>query len=410
MGGRPTGSHLANTALAVLANMTSLITGTNSTSPSTLVANFTAPVSSLGAGAWAPVATESRRQCVIGAGHTIKNFWVKIAVAPGTAKQYTFGINVNGTDQLTIVISGNSATSGTATGSVAIVAGDLVCLSATPSGTPGGIGQVSWGWDQVANSPYSYNFMSAHTVTTGATLYGVPTAQSTANATEANGTGIVPCAGTLQNLYIRSADAPTVGTIVVTLRIQGTTDTTLTATIPQGGTAVVSDTTHTVAVSAGDKITWKIVTGTVATTVVFIGCEFAPTASGDFFLCANDTSAGPSTSATNYEALGAGSASWNATVGNRQQGWPLAATVKAIYGSLVSAPGAAASGKKFVFAVNIGGSDSAATLTISETATTGNSGAVSVALAQGNLIAISSVPTSTPTASNAAFGIKLSIP
>ncbi len=72
----------------------------------------------------------------------------------------------------------------------------------------------------------------------------------------------VPAAGVLRNLYVKSENSPTNNT-TATVRINGS-DSALTCTIT-GGTNTGSDTSHTVSVSAGDYITFKLVGGGGAT-------------------------------------------------------------------------------------------------------------------------------------------------
>lgn len=71
--------------------------------------------------------------------------------------------------------------------------------------------------------------------------------------------------GTLKNLYVGFYANDLDASLVFTLRINGS-DTTITATRTSGSTATISDTTHTVSVSAGDVITIKgVVAGSSGT-------------------------------------------------------------------------------------------------------------------------------------------------
>lgn len=77
---------------------------------------------------------------------------------------------------------------------------------------------------------------------------------------------IMPVAGTMKNLYLYQYETlnGTAGqTIVYTVRKNGA-DTALTKTATVGDTsAVISDTTHSFSFSAGDKITLKVVAGSI---------------------------------------------------------------------------------------------------------------------------------------------------
>lgn len=75
--------------------------------------------------------------------------------------------------------------------------------------------------------------------------------------------------GTLKNLYIRiGGTQPASGSLVCTLRVNNA-DTALVVTVPAGSAAGnYSDTTHTVALSAGDRVGWKIVNNATGTSAV----------------------------------------------------------------------------------------------------------------------------------------------
>lgn len=116
----------------------------------------------------------------------------------------------------------------------------------------------------------------AATVSTS-TYYSCPGNFGSGATTEVGYTKIfrVPCAGTLKNLYVKTENAPTNNT-VFTVRVNSV-DSALTCTVA-GATQTASDTTHTVAVSAGDYITFKLVGGTGATAAGYsmFSCQFVP--------------------------------------------------------------------------------------------------------------------------------------
>lgn len=97
------------------------------------------------------------------------------------------------------------------------------------------------------------------------------------SATEANVIISCPLAGTLKNMYVRSSAAPGGGeTYTVTLR-KASVDQTLTCTISGAGSSSSNDTTHTVAVSAGDALAVKVVySGGAATALLTVAFEFDP--------------------------------------------------------------------------------------------------------------------------------------
>lgn len=109
--------------------------------------------------------------------------------------------------------------------------------------------------------------LGAHALSTGI-------AASTTNWMCPNVTGLqasetallITVGGALKNLYIRiGSTQPASGTLVCTLRINNA-DTALVITIPAGSLAGnYSDTTHTVALIAGDRVGFKIVNNATAT-------------------------------------------------------------------------------------------------------------------------------------------------
>lgn len=101
-------------------------------------------------------------------------------------------------------------------------------------------------------------FLGGGTVPASTTHYTCPW-KDTTNTTQNN----YPWqeAGTLQNLTLRAAGTqPASGSLVLTLMVNGV-DTALTVTVPAGtvGAATYTDSTHTVNISAGDLLMWKLV-------------------------------------------------------------------------------------------------------------------------------------------------------
>jgi hypothetical protein len=80
------------------------------------------------------------------------------------------------------------------------------------------------------------------------------------NATETSVGNIIPLTGTLLNLYINvTANSLNSGTVVFTIMKNGSA-TSVTKTVNAGVTGIVSDTTNTASITAGDRITLRIVT------------------------------------------------------------------------------------------------------------------------------------------------------
>jgi len=91
------------------------------------------------------------------------------------------------------------------------------------------------------------------------------------NVTELNRVMIMPCDGTLKNLYLRFTTAQSAtGSWVFTLRKNGvSTAMTVTITSADGANVTKSDTTNTVAVTAGDRICLQAVNNATVTSGIF---------------------------------------------------------------------------------------------------------------------------------------------
>src|SRR5207344_758289 len=77
---------------------------------------------------------ESRTPAPMAAAGTFTGLAATVAAAPGTGKSWTITLRLNGADTALAVTIANAATTGTSSGSVAVVAGDLVSYSVAASG------------------------------------------------------------------------------------------------------------------------------------------------------------------------------------------------------------------------------------------------------------------------------------
>lgn len=92
-------------------------------------------------------ATESNVYAPVPTGGTLKNLYIITSAAPGAAKTYKFDLMVNGSPTgPTVSITGAGTTTGNDTSNTAaVVAGDLVSIRCTPTGTPAAA-FVKWGF------------------------------------------------------------------------------------------------------------------------------------------------------------------------------------------------------------------------------------------------------------------------
>lgn len=246
-----------------------------------------------------------------------------------------------------------------------------------------------------------YHSRYGTTPTTAATRYlgFMGNASHSAQGTEYQST--VGGSYTISNLYVR-LNATIGGTTVhvFTLRKNGV-DTALTITTTAAGTTF-QDTTHSVSVTAGDTLSWGIVTsGTGGSAVLMhVGFDIAGTSASDGAPITSGTSA-LSASATNY--LGLQGSTADATINNQQMVIPTAGTIDKAYFWLAGSPGA---GKDYTATLVKNSVDTSLVITISGTNSTGSDTTDSISVVAGDLVYWKIVPTGTPTARVGTIGVR----
>jgi len=124
--------------------------GGDNTAPSTTVAQFNF-INPCFQSSWS--STESQRRNPLSDDMILTGWSIQLDAAPGAGKSYTFAIRDDGVDVATITIS-DTATTGSWSGNVSIAAGSLVCVSATPSGTPTASTNQYWQINYSTNGNY----------------------------------------------------------------------------------------------------------------------------------------------------------------------------------------------------------------------------------------------------------------
>ena len=75
---------------------------------------------------------------------TMTNLFIRLAVAPGGPKSYTFTVRKNGTDtSLTTTISGAATTGSNVVNSVSYNSGDTISVKSSPASSPS-VGSMKW--------------------------------------------------------------------------------------------------------------------------------------------------------------------------------------------------------------------------------------------------------------------------
>lgn len=211
---------------------------------------------------------------------TLSNMRVNLTNAPGAGVSGTFTIQKNGVDTTLAVTVSDPATSSTnTTDTVSYVAGDTIAIkmvgtASLPTPQPGIFVDDS-GVGQALISGSSNVSPSATSVSTSPLQHGI----ATSAAVDVN--GIIPTGGTLSNLNLRAATAPGVGKSWTATLVLNGVDSALTIAVVDNAT-VNADTTHSVAVVAGDLVQWKLTpAGTPTSGRVLITCQFVPTIDGE---------------------------------------------------------------------------------------------------------------------------------
>ena len=342
--------------------------------------------------------TESSFQCIIPAAGTLSNFKVSVTVAPGADKGRTFTVRLNGADSaLSVTISNTATVSSLDTSEVAVVAGDLVAIEQLSINTPTAAGSVQWTCSFTPTTAEE-NILIGNTANTtlGTNRYSTPNSALDDSATEFFGQIVMPCAGTLKNLYVKLTAGPgTSKTRTFTVRLNGD-NTTCTTTISTAET-LGTDLTHTIAVVAGDLVTiYGTNNGTPAAAYGMFSMVFTPTTAGYYFtsLSGGDVL---NKSATEYGCLNGATASFDATETEVQSRSPAVAIhAKAMYVNMSADPGTSPDAYSFTLRRN-GTTNTALTVTVTADNKTGNI-VQDVDLSADDLLSIEVVPLNTPSA------------
>jgi hypothetical protein len=190
----------------------------------------------------------------------------------GTLQLSTTGVNV--TSGLTyngnaitiagaVTFSGAYAFTGTLTGATSITFPTSGTLISTAPGTSGNVlTSNGTGWESQAltdTSPRGVNNVSMYRgssdpILTTAEYQNLSVRKLDSSSTLSYGSPI-PFSGTISRLFVSCETAPSGGTFVLTIQVNGT-DSALTCTVADGATTG-SDITHSVSVSAGDILRFK---------------------------------------------------------------------------------------------------------------------------------------------------------
>lgn len=349
-------------------------------------------------------ATEGDTTVIVPVAMQLTNMNVIGQSPPGNGQSVTYTVRKNGADTaLTVTISDNT-TSGFSDAVVSFAAGDTVCFAATATSVanPAGfldVNMLGIAASQAILSTNVLNSSPSNSAANYALLFGGTTNWSSVESFHKTP---FAAAGTLSNLNIRVNSAPGGSAqYVFTIRKNGV-DTGLTVTV-SGANTSATDSTHSVAVAAGDLISISSTPTTTPTspTTVAISVAFTPTTAGDCVFGMGATSANGSLSVQNYATTQGTGFSWvDSSQESNIRTYAYPCYLKSFYASLETAPGGAAS---VTYTIRKNRVNTTLTTTISAAATTGNVSAV-VQLSEGDVITMGSLPAGSPAASNKTFG------
>lgn len=343
--------------------------------------------------------------CPVPAAGTFQNWHLILTAAPGGTATRTYTLRKNGSNTaLTITFGSGDTDKSDTTHTVSFNAGDTIDFIQTVTGTPAAADMkssiefvpsvadthiVGWSGRNMSGTAVEY------------TIYGV---SGTAGGQKRS---VCAVAGTITGMYVNASTAPgTPGsgkTFIYALMLNGTLQDgsggTVDTRVQIVDAATSANAAFSLAVAAGDVLSIQYTEANTPTGSTFDigGFSFVPTTSGEWLpgFALGDT---VSTSAVRYLAPVAATRNWTATEATEQV--PAGQTVqylKGISAILGAAPGLAGSGKSWTFKLRKNGADTALTLTISETATSGSATVnPPIAINPGDVWNLSATPANAP--------------
>lgn len=238
---------------------------------------------------------------------------------------------------LTCTVTGGSTQASDTSNSFTVVAGDVVDMKQVTSAGVATSTNTTWALKFTATNTNTFPLLWGNATGAGAgtTKYapymgdlGVQAATAAPPLTvDYLAAAEIPTAGTISSLYVRLDANMATSSQVFTLYLNGA-PTALTCTVASGA-ATANDTTHTITIAAGDRVSVEMVNNGSNAPRPTISCVFAPTVDGESITCI----AQPATHAqavTRFNAFGGGAGGWASAENTRQIGL-IACTVKNLY-------------------------------------------------------------------------------
>lgn len=355
-------------------------------------------------------ASENTKYNVFAATGSLTDLRVKVNVAPGAGKSYTYTLRKNkAASTVSCAISGTNTTCISTSTYLAVGSTDYVTMQITPAGTPTR-STPTWTIAFLSSTTGQSPLGSQGTPNTASTFYqGMFGTLATAQTAEGSAWGIVSSSGVLSNLIVLStAPAGSGKSIVATIR-RNASATSVTCTISGTSQTICTDNTNTQRFAPGDRLSISYApSGTPANSQISWGAVFTADQKDEFNISSGRAQQF-STTATQYTAIMAGNSAPNATESitrNLSQNTTAQFSLQAMYVYLDAAPGAA---KSYTLNFRVNGANPSPQMTCAV------SGASVQAcedtthpfvVANDDYVGIQSVPSGTPTARRAAIGFR----
>ena len=357
---------------------------------------------------WTDSTNKQKRYQIISTDGVIKELKFKLTGSPGAGKKYTFTFYLNGNPTALTFEIKDLETTGGLVHDIDVTGGDYVCIESDPDNSPTPR-YATWSSIFEGDNPKESLILGVTptNLSNTTTEYGqLATSACSFGSTEDEYRQICPTNGTLKKLYVKLSEGP--GSIAeayrFTIRVGKNN--------PLNGLVVTitdpsvtgNDLVHTIDVSAGQVLTWKIepLNTPSATPYLCWGLTFEADIDGESIMLGGVYDLLP-TLTTEYNRLQIGlySSSWNSTEAERRQ-LGQRCILKKLYILLDGNPGG---GAKYDLTVRAGGQPSNVIATIAEAATTGNSGVLEDIVLDNEYISLECDPTGIVTPRNAYWGL-----
>ena len=333
-----------------------------------------------------PSTTESAHQIVMSEDGTMKRFFVELFTAPGVGTSRTFTLRKNGQDQtLTVTISNTDTTGRDLNNSFSFVAGDLISISSTVSGTPAA-SRVMWCLMIDTSTPKRSILTFLLTSGQGYSNTATQNLSLGGEADFSTNTGnpmLAATSGKIKRLYVNLTTAPGAGkSRTITLEKNGSS-TALSVVLSDSETQD-SDLSNEITVVAGDS--FRIVStpsGTPASTTITICVTFEADTDGEFNFAATCLDG---VGGNNVEGATFVSSGFRYGFSNNQD-LELCdeCTVRKIYIEDLNLGGGPGAGKFWDFYLEVEGSETGLIVTLTGTEVTGNA-AFDISVSPGNSV------------------------